>query len=71
MIIGDYDELALKALSAKATQDDLKALWNWFEQYGRCYWNGEGYAVDGGRRLCPVYEQASEDDWQITGFEIR
>ena len=71
MIIGDYDKLVQKALSAEATQGDLEALWNWFSEYGRKYWNGECYDIDGRRGLYPVYEQADEDEFQITGYEIR
>ena len=66
----DYEELAAKALETNATAD-LEALGEWFNQYGRDYWNGECYTIDSSHDLFPIYEEVEEDDFQIVGYEIR
>lgn len=64
-----YSEL-LEAVKANATPDNVDALGAWFEQYGDRYWNGEYYDADG-LRLFPVYVEVSEDQFEITGYEVR
>lgn len=41
-----------------------------FEQYGDQFWNGEYYDADG-LRLFPVYVEVDEDQFEITGYEVR
>lgn len=64
-----YSEL-LEAVKANETPDNVDALGAWFEQYGDRYWNGEYYDADG-LRLFPVYVEVSEDQFEITGYEVR
>lgn len=64
-----YSEL-LEAVKANATPDNVDALGEWFEQYGDQFWNGEYYDADG-LRLFPVYAEVSEDQFEITGYEVR
>lgn len=67
----DYDELAERALSADATQSDIDALGKWFECYGSSYWNGEYYEISDSRRLFPIYVEDEDEQYTITGYEIR
>ena len=64
-----YSEL-LEAAKANETPDNVNALGEWFEQYGDQFWNGECYDADG-LRLFPVYVEVSEDQFEITGYEVR
>ncbi len=72
MSIYDYNELREKAIAPTATQKDLENLWNWFDQYGNRYWNGECYNVDG-YLLFPVYNMEPDefDSFEITGYELQ
>ena len=58
------------AVKANATPDNVDALGEWFEQYGDRYWNGEFFDADG-LRLFPVYVEVDEDQFEITGYEVR
>ena len=71
MTIYDYEELKNKALSADATQEDVNALGEWFEQYGDRYWNGECFSVENGIHLYRIEEEIDEDEWEVTGYELR
>lgn len=64
-----YSEL-LEAVKSNETPDNVYALGAWFEQYGDQFWNGEYYDADG-LRLFPVYVEVSEDQFEITGYEVR
>ena len=50
----NYKELVEKATATGATRDDRLALLEWFNCYGKDYWNGEYYEMDDGLRLYPV-----------------
>ena len=65
----NYDEL-LKAVKENETEENINALAEWFEEYGRDYWNGEYYDADG-IRLFPVYKEVDDDEFQIVGWEVR
>ena len=67
----DYEELAAKALEPDATQEDINALGEWFQSFGAEYWNGEYFDIDDTHRLYPVYAEVEEDEYEITGYEIR
>ena len=67
----DYEELKNKALSTDATQDDINALGEWFEQYGDRYWNGEYFSVENGIRLYRIEKEVDEDEFEITGYELK
>lgn len=67
----NYEELKNKALSPSATKEDINALGEWFEQYGDSFWNGEYYEIDSNNRLYPQYREIDEDEFEITGFEIK
>ena len=74
----NYKELAEKATAYGATKEDRINLFNWFECYGRDYWNGEHYTMENGVRLCPIYQGVGEpdadggfDDYEIVDAEIR
>jgi len=69
----EYDALLEKAMSAEATQTDIDALGNWFENWGNDFWNGEYFEIDKDHRLYPVYEEIENEDgtFDLKGFEIR
>lgn len=67
----DYEELAVKALAFDATQEDINALGDWFEEHGNCYWNGEYFEMDSANRLYPIYQEVEEDEFELVGYEIR
>lgn len=64
-----YQELREKAFGADATQEDINALGEWFEQHGMRYWNGESYDVGQGYNLYPIYRWDTDlDQGEIIGF---
>ena len=71
-----FKELLSAALSPAATDADLPALAEWCDRYGSC-WNGEAYDISdedqpsGSRMLYPVYREIREDEFEISGYEIR
>ena len=74
----NYNELKEKATAFGATKEDRINLFNWFECYGRDYWNGEHYVMGNGARLCPIYEGVGEpdedgcfDDYEVADAEIK
>ena len=50
-----YDELRAAAISPTATQEDIDAFGEWFEEFGFPYWTGEYFDADDGLRLYPIY----------------
>lgn len=67
----DYQEL-INAYKANRTEENLKALAEWFEAYGTEYWNGEFYNVEElDSRLYPIYEEVAEDEHELKGWELR
>lgn len=74
MAIGYYDYKALKekALAFDATQEDMANLAEWFERFGRTYWNGEYYDVGDGFRLFPIFgEETDNGDFPVIGWEFK
>ena len=67
----DYKDLERKALLPGAAQEDIDALGEWFEQFGSSYWNGECFKIDSTRALFPIYREVAEDEYEITGWEVR
>lgn len=72
----NYEELEKKALSADATEDDINALGEWFEQYGGRFWNGECYDIDRTHCLYPIYKEILDENGdldyaEIVGWEVR
>lgn len=67
----DYKDLRAAATAPEATAKDLRALGEWFEQYGSDCWNGEYWDADG-LRLFPVIEwDADLDQGETVGYEFR
>ena len=66
----DYEDLVSKALSAKATQEDINALGEWFDRFGSEYWNGEYYEIDSNHNIFPVIQMVEEDVFETVGWEI-
>lgn len=66
----DYSDLRAKATATGATQSDIDNLGAWFERYGSTYWNGEHYDADG-IEVHPKHKQITDDEFEITGYEIR
>ena len=64
-----YEELKA-AVIADASRANVNALGEWFSNYGNDYWNGEYYDADD-FRLYPVYTEVNEDEFELTGYEIR
>lgn len=64
----DYNELKEKALASDATQEDINALGEWFERYGRSGWNGECWTVDAYHNLYPIYKEIGYDDYEVVGY---
>ena len=68
----DFEELKEKALAYNATEEDLCNLGKWFEKYGAVeYWNGECYEIDNTHSLYPIYDELSDDYFELVGWEIR
>lgn len=67
----NYKKLAEKALAYNASQEDINALGEWFNDYGCKFWNGECFDIDGNHALYPVYKEVDEDDFELVGYEIR
>ena len=66
-----YEELKEKAVKFDSTTEDRLQLFAWFERYGGRYWNGEGYSLDEGFCLYPVYKEIANDCWEVVDVEIR
>lgn len=64
-----YEDLKA-AVIADSSEENVNALGEWFSNYGNDYWNGEYYDADD-FRLCPVYTEVNEDEFELTGYEIR
>jgi hypothetical protein len=66
-----YEELREAAIK-NPTDENLAALGEWLQQYGDLYWNGEEWAIDGGRRLRPVYGQEPDEygDFPLVGYDL-
>lgn len=64
----DYKELCEKALAFNATQEDINALGEWFERYGRSGWNGECWTVDAYHDLYPIHKEVGYDDYEVVGY---
>lgn len=67
----DYEVLKNKATDFNATQEDINALGEWFENYGMDFWNGEYFDADDGKRLFPIYKEAAEDEYVLIGYEFK
>ena len=64
----NYKEICEKALASDATQEDINALGEWFERYGRSGWNGECWTVDAYHDLYPIYKEIGYDDYEVVGY---
>lgn len=68
----NYEELERDALSASAAADDIARLGEWFERYGRDFWNGESYDINGRDRLFPIYQENDDGvSFSIIAWEIK
>lgn len=66
----DYQELRAAAIEDR-TPEALAALAKWCDLYGDC-WNGEGWDIDDGYTLFPVYGEPDEDgEVEVIGYDIR
>ena len=71
-----YKEL-IKTVESERTEENINTLGEWFEQYGRQFWNGEYYdVVELDSRLFPIYDFEYDEDGEIvqgtiTGYELR
>ncbi len=65
-----YEELAAAATRHGATQEEINALGEWFEQYGQRFWNGSSYEVDEKKDiyLAPIMREVEEDEYEIIGY---
>lgn len=65
-----YAELEAAALNPCATQAEINALGEWFQQYGEDFWNGQSWTVDEkkGIHIAPIYREIEEDDFEIVGY---
>lgn len=68
----NYKELEAAATKFGATQEEIDALGEWFERFGRSYWNGESYTVNEkeGLHLYPMHKQVGEDEFEIVGWSF-
>lgn len=66
----NYKELEAAAIKFDATQEEISALGEWFERYGRCYWNGECWNVDEKKDLYlyPIYHDTGDDSVEVVGY---
>lgn len=65
-----YKELVAAATKHGATQEDINALGEWFEQYGMRYWNGSCWEVDGKNDiyLAQIMKEVAEDEFEVIGY---
>ena len=68
MKMGTYNELKEKALAFNAAQEDINALGEWFERYGRSDWNGECWTVDAYHNLYPIHKEVGYDEYEVVGY---
>lgn len=71
MDVYDYKALVQKALAFDATQEDINALGDWFDQYGgwgRDNWNGECYHVDRDHDLYPIHREVGYEEYEVVGY---
>lgn len=64
----NYKEICEKALASDATQEDINALGEWFERYGRSGWNGECWTVDAYHDLYPIHKEIGYDEYEVVGY---
>lgn len=65
-----YKELK-EAVKGDCSEQNLKALGEWFKLYGSSYWNGECWAADELGDLYPVVEMDENDIGKIVAYELR
>lgn len=67
-----YEDLAIRYYETRADAD-LKKLAEWYDNYGRMYWNGECYDAAELGHLYPVYSETENEDgdYEIIGWEMR
>lgn len=68
-----YETLKAAALAPNATQDDINALGEWFQQYGMYYWNGESFEIDETTSIFPIcaHEEDEYGCFPLLRYEIR
>lgn len=66
----NYAELLAKATAPDATQADINTLGEWFNHFGRDYWDGEGgYRISADRYLYQVAVPANDcGDFDVIGY---
>lgn len=67
-----YDGLKAAALAPGATQEDINALGEWFQQYGMACWNGEYFTIDECTEIVPIYshEEDEHGSFPLLRYEI-
>ena len=68
-----FEEIERRALTAQ-TEDAIRELGEWYQDFGSMFWNGEHYTGKfNGReyQIAPVYEETDEDIFEIVGWELR
>lgn len=72
--VNEYNYVELKAAATKfgATQEEIDALGEWFERFGRRHWNGEAYEIDDKEDLWlyPMHKRIDEDEFEIVGWSL-
>lgn len=74
MAINEYNfkEIEERAFTEK-TAEAVADLGEWYERYGRMFWNGEHYTgkYNGYEyRLVPEYKEDEDGNFEIVGWEI-
>lgn len=64
-----YDYQALRrSVDIDPSPQNINSLGDWFALYGADYWNGEYYDADG-IRICPIYHESEDGQFDIIGYE--
>lgn len=63
----------LQAVKENPSEKNVKDLAEWLDYYDPRSWNGEYYDADGHDkiRIFPIYTEIDEDEFEITGYELR
>lgn len=69
--VSDYAEL-VAALDKEESEQNLRALGEWFQRYGSSYWDGECWTIDekSDRHLYPISRLITgyKDQFEVAGY---
>ena len=66
-----FDELLKKAMAPEASQEDLKALAEWYFAHGHHLWNGKCFRIDSEHKLYPNFKEGEDGKVTITSYNLK